>query len=690
MQFPSYIYDKRVMLELHTPVTALKMVGLTYASKLKKLGIETVGDLLYHVPSRYENYSLRSNIKALQIGERVTVIGTVKDSKNIYTKGNKKIQKIIIADSTAEIEIIWYNQPFLPKILVPGLHIAIAGIVTNFGNKKVFESPDYEIIKTSPLVHTGRLVPIYPETAGLSSKWIRSRINAIFQKFTFNIPEFLPQTILTEFQLIGRKNALMSIHFPKNEKEIEHSRKRLTFDELFILRLSGEFKRKKWQTRSVGLRFEVDKFEKKFHELITTLPFALTNAQERCINDICTDLAKIQPMNRLLEGDVGSGKTVVAAIGCYLTYLNGYTAVFMAPTEILALQHFKTISDLLKPFGVTIALVTANNKKGKTSSADVLIGTHALLSRNLKVKKLGLVIIDEQQRFGVEQRYALRKKGDNPHLLAMTATPIPRSIALTIFADLDLSVLDEMPKGRNIVKTWLVPQEKRSGAYNWIRKQINTFPKKQAFIVCPLIENSENFEAVKAVKAEYEKLKKDIYPDLKVGLMHGGLNNTQKDKVIKNFKNGKIDILVSTSVVEVGIDIPMATIMMIEASERFGLAQLHQLRGRVGRNNFQSFCLLFTNTTSQKGINRLKLMESLHSGPKLAEMDLTLRGPGELFGLRQHGDFGLKIAKFSDLETIEKSKIAVKKFINGNLKFDQFPLLREMVQKYTIQMVAPD
>lgn len=685
------------MVDLNTPVNQLIMVGPIYGAKLSKLGIKTIEDLLFHIPFRYENYSNVSTIRNLQVGEKVSTTATIASFENIYTKYGKRIQKAKISDATGEIEVTWYNQPFLKNIFHPGDKLSLSGEVKWFGKNLTFVSPEYEILKPGiPPIHTGRLVPVYPETEGLSSKWLRSRINVVLTKLSPQIPEMLPTNFLSRFNLISRKEAIYKIHFPQNYEDIEASKRRLSFDELLILQWAADIRKKEFNQKTVGHKFEVEKFKKEVDEFIQNLPFRLTEDQKKAVAEIISDLEKTKPMNRLLEGDVGSGKTVVAAISMYLTYLNGYKSVLLAPTEILAQQHYQTVSQLLSPYKIKLGLITASNRIKRQKNEDlskfnIYIGTHALLSEKLKIDDLGLIVIDEQQKFGVEQRAILRDKGKNPHVLILTATPIPRTIALTLYADLDLSVIEEMPSGRQKIKTWVVPAEKRNSAYIWIEKQIKHSDfKQQAFIICPFIEESESLETVRAAKTEFEKLQKEIFPALHLGLLHGKLTTTQKQKVMAQFKNGKIDILVSTPVVEVGIDVPTATIMMIEAADRFGLAQLHQLRGRVGRGNLQSYCLLFTESENTKTIDRLKILERVFNGPKLSEYDLKLRGAGEIFGTRQHGHFGLKFADITDLVLIEETKQAAKILAEIDPDLSQVSLLKEEVQKYTIAKVSPD
>ncbi|HEX8965392.1 MAG TPA: ATP-dependent DNA helicase RecG, partial [Patescibacteria group bacterium] len=462
------------------------------------------------------------------------------------------------------------------------------------------------------------------------------------------------------------------------------AKQRLAFDEVFLLQLAAEKKRQEWQKTRIATAFSLEKFQKEIQDFWEKLPFSLTGAQQKAIHQIFEDMEKPTPMNRLLQGDVGSGKTVVAAAGIYLAFLNKFQSVLIAPTEILAGQHYTTIIRLLEPLGVKVALATGS-KKEKTDNFDVLVGTHAVLSEKIIFKKLGFVAIDEQQRFGVEQRAILRGKGNNPHVLTMTATPIPRTVALTLYGELDLSVLDEMPKGRKTIKTWLVPNVKREAGYKWIEEKIQQ--GDQAFIICPFIEESENMTTVKAAKGEFERLQRFVFPNLKLAMLHGKMKPKEKDSVLEDFKNKKYDILVATPVVEVGIDIPNATIIVIEAAERFGLAQLHQLRGRVGRGDKQSFCLLYTESQSPQTRDRLASLEKIHNGAELAELDLKLRGPGEIYGTMQSGQRMLKIASFSDLSLIEKAKREASKIFPELTKYSE---LVKKVEEVEIKRISPD
>ncbi|KKR94422.1 MAG: RecG-like protein helicase, partial [Candidatus Roizmanbacteria bacterium GW2011_GWA1_41_13] len=562
----------------------------------------------------------------------------------------------------------------------------------------------------------GRLVPIYPETAGVSSKWLRSKIALLLKRMGNDVEEFLPQNTLNSQNLMGYKSAINQIHFPESQEQAGKARERLAFDELFLTQLASQIRKRQWKEEKTTYQIRISKHEERINEFIKNLPFTLTGAQKRCIKEILSDLSQSKPMNRLLQGDVGSGKTVVAAIAMYATHLSGYKSVLMAPTEILAQQHFRTINNLLGSIGLTVGLITGSRNRKSLNGDDkpdfdVIVGTHALLY-NQDFENLALVIIDEQHRFGVEQRARLKQKGIHPHLLSMTATPIPRSVALVIHSELDLSYIDEMPLGRKLIKTWLVPNEKREKAYEWIKNQlqitnyelkVNTKTnhklvtrnsklviKNQAFIICPLIEESdhESLQSVKAVTVEFERLQKKVFRDLKLGLLHGRIKSKEKEEILAKMNRGALDMLVATPVVEVGIDIPNATIMVIEAAERFGLAQLHQLRGRVGRNDKQSYCLLFTESTRDTTQKRLRYLESINNGAELAEIDMKLRGPGELFGTRQSGYSEFKLASLTDTALITKVRISVSDILRKDVVLA--PGLHDRIQNYIIQSVNPD
>lgn len=689
-------------MDLNTPIKKIGGIYKKYASRLEKLNIYKLEDFLFHVPFRYEDFSLISEIGKLQEGEVITIQGEIIEIKNQYIRSFRTLQKAIVEDKTGRINITWFNQPFIPKMYKAGDKISLSGKVKiNFG-KKMLENPDYELLDKQTL-HTGRLVPIYPETRGISSKWIRRQVYKILEE-NGKLEDFLPNEIKNKNDFLDLEKAISQIHFPDNFEHSVKARERLAFDELLNLQLKGILKRKDWNKKTTTKKINTKNFKDKIDKFLRSLPFELTGAQKKSIDEILNDLKSEKPMNRLLEGDVGSGKTVVSAVAMYLSYLNGLQSVIMAPTEILAQQHFNTISQLLSPFGVKVNLVTGSrntiknqesriknqakkhNSKFIIPDSSILVGTHAVLNNKINIDQLGLVVIDEQQRFGVRQRAIIREKGKSPHLLTMTATPIPRTVALTLYGDLDVSFLAELPHGRKIIKTWLVPEEKRNSAYKWIEKEIND-NRTQAFIICPFIEESETLSSVKAAAKEFERLKIQVFPKLKLALLHGKIKSKEKDKILDDFKNKKYDILVATPVVEVGIDIPNATIMVIEASERFGLSQLHQLRGRVGRKDMQSYCLLFTESKNLKTLERLRGMEKIHIGAQLAELDLKLRGPGEIYGTSQHGRKALKIASFSDFALIEKAR---KEAENIFPKLKSYPKLLEKIEKENLSEISPD
>ena len=676
-------------MNLKDHVVRLLFVGPTYAKRLEKLGITTIEDLIFHFPFRYDDFSLISPISRVQVGEIVTICGIVEKFSNTFTKTGKKIQMAEIVDDSGKIEAIFFNQMFLYRVLKKGERFNFSGKVEWFGHKRVLLSPEYEKIPNTKYqilntIHTGRLVPIYNETYGVSSKWLRSRIKTALDALGEQIEEFLPEEIVKNENLLPEKEAIEQIHFPKDKPSAQKAKYRLAFDELFLIQLASLLRKRDWEKKVLGKQFFID-FEQSM-KFVENLPFALTNAQKKCIKEILLDLQKNIPMNRLLQGDVGSGKTVVAALAAYTAFLNKSDTLFMAPTEILANQHYQTLKALLAPFNVPIKLITASHKNNETiqqlnnCSPKVIVGTHALLYQDYDPEKIGLVIVDEQHRFGVEQRKVLSEKGKAPHFLTMTATPIPRTIALTLYNDLDLSVIDEMPPGRLKVKTWVVPEIKRKKAYEWISERVKD-TQEQAFIICPFIEESETMSTVKAATKEFEILGKEIFPDLRLALIHGRVKSKEKDKILSEFKEGKFDVLVATPVVEVGIDIPNATIMMVEGAEHFGLAQLHQLRGRVGRSNLQSYCLLFTENEIPPVIRRLKSLERTDIGMELAEIDLKLRGPGEIHGTQQHGFADLRVASFTDLPLIQKTRAAAETIRSLN------SALKNKLEKYRIETV---
>lgn len=675
------------MLTSKSKVEELPFVGPVYVKRLQKLGVKTVENLLHHIPSRYMDFRETKKIRSLKVGETANIQGEIISSRNIYTKTGKKIQLVILSDGEREIQLIWFNQPYLIRNMRIGARLSVAGQVAWYVRKLALFSPEYEVLDEGQLpIHTRGLIPVYPETSGISSKWLRRRISDSYSDIEKKLNEFLPEKILKENGLLDYKKSISSIHFPKNEEEYEGGRKRLSFNELLFLHLKNLERKSDWDQNRVTHNIKMDK--KAIAEFIKNLSFKLTKPQETAIEEILSDMTKDIPMNRLLEGDVGSGKTVVAATAAFLAYINGFQSIFLAPTQILAQQHYQTLVKLFEPFKARVSLVTSNKKEEGFGKADIYVGTHALIHRKINEESVALVVIDEQHRFGVEQRLHLIKKAGKrrtaPHVLTMTATPIPRTIALTMYGDLSLSVLDELPKHRKPITTWVLGPHKRAGAYGWIDKQIEK-EKIQVFVVCPLIEESEEdtMKQVKAATVEFEALKK-VFPKRKIGLLHGRQKLTEKNEILNKFKEGKIDILVSTPVIEVGIDVPNATIMVIEAAERFGLSQLHQLRGRVGRGKKKSYCLVFTESRSKKSRERLTALKSAMTGFKLAELDLQMRGPGEIFGLRQHGFPELKIASWQDVSLIKKTRQVAKNAIANPKEYSKLFL------KFNEQEVVPN
>lgn len=686
------------------------------AKRLQKLDIKTVNDLINHFPFRHEDYSQITPIQLTQPEEKVTLIGQITKISSNYTRSSKQksIQKAILEDDTGKINLIWFNQPYLKENLPPPILVSVSGEIKKRGNQKQIIFPDYEILDKGKKVSqysigeeatkdTGRLVPIYPTTYGISNKYLRKIINRVLPKINNKIDEPLPTEIITSYHLIPKREAIIKIHFPENKKALKKAKQRLAFEELFLIHLKHLWRKQKWQKKQPAPK--LGKETEKIRKFTQILPFQLTSAQKEAIKEITADLSQNWAMNRLLQGDVGSGKTVVAAIAVLQTTLNDYQSVFMAPTEILAQQHFKTLKNLLKPFKIKSKLMTSStltsNTQHVTRNTQLIIGTHALIHKHAQFNQVGLVIIDEQHRFGVAQRGKLIKKAQlsdkdqlSPHILTMTATPIPRTITLTVYGDLDVSTLDEMPAGRKPVKTSFISNKKRPDCYQWIRKSIKAGKQKgrkatQGFIICPLVEESENLESVKAATEEYQRLSKEIFPNLKLGLVHGQMKSDQKEKVLRKVHQGDIDILVATPVVEVGIDIPNVKFIIIEAANRFGLAQLHQLRGRVGRGEDQAYCFLFAEKIGKKAKKRLRAMENINDGLKLAEIDLKIRGPGEIYGTKQHGYPELKIADYNNLALIEKTRHAAKKLIQKSSQLKKYPKLAKIIkQKYSDKPLA--
>ena len=683
------------------PITTVKGISATLAAKFKKLGVSTVRDLLYFFPNRHLDYSQRKYIAQLSEGEEETIIANVWQAQEVYL-GGRRSTEAIVGDETGNVRVVWFNNPYLAKKLATNTRIVISGRVGLFKGSYVFQSPEWELVGDEDLIHTGRLVPLYPLTQGLRSRQVRKLMKEVIDQWARSLVDFLPSEVKKRRNLLELPQAISQAHFPDDETLKAQARVRLAFDELFLLQLGVLNKKRDWQETQPG--HPLSPRAEVLDSLLAALPFTLTPAQQRVLGELLTDLNKSKPMSRLLQGEVGSGKTVVAT-ACLLTAVaNGYQGAFMAPTEILAEQHLATMRQLLSRVGeeaqaedsvhsyagllprpVTVALLIGDTKLKRKQqlqeyirdgTIDIVIGTHALIQKEVAYHQLGLAVIDEQHRFGVEQRSALRQKGFNPHVLVMTATPIPRTLALTLYGDLDLSVIDQLPPGRQVVKTkWLKPGQ-RASAYAFLRRQVGE--GHQAFIICPLVEESEVIQA-RAATAEYERLSREVFPDLKLGLIHGRMSAADKDKIMRRFRASELDILVSTPVVEVGIDVSNATVMLVESADRFGLSQLHQFGGWVGRGPDQSYCMLLAQNPSEVGRERLDIIEKTQDGFQLAEEDLKLRGPGEFFGTRQSGLPDLKMAKLSDVPLLELARSeAIRLFeIDPKLRKPEHELLRK-------------
>ncbi len=666
-------------------VASLKGVGPKFAYLLNKLGIYSVFDLISFYPKKYIDYSSHSLIKDLRVGENVTIYGTITALKTFTTKNGLTIIKVTITDSSASLELNFFysklNRYSMEryKAQFPKLSgIIVSGTVKrdNYTNKLTIDKPQYQIVNDENFetdnLNLGRIVPVYPLVENLNIKALRKAVNSALDKYCSNIQNLLPADIIEKYDMDNKEQALRVIHFPNSQDELEKARFTLVFEELFLLQIKLFSIRAKNEKsyNTVSLEIKEDGLVKKF---IKSLPFELTGAQIRAINEILNDVNSNKPMQRLLQGDVGSGKTVVACIMLLAAIENGFQAAIMAPTEILAQQHFNNFIKWLAPMGVNVALFTSSNTKKQRNKLEkdlrngqinIAVGTHALIQDNVEFNNLGAIVIDEQHRFGVKQRNMLKNKAKIPQTLTMTATPIPRTLALTVHGDLDLTIIDELPKGRKPVKTALLKQSQYRQALNLIKDEVNN--GHQAYIVFPLIDESETLSA-KAATKEAEELQNGYFKDLKVGLLHGKMKTDEKDKVMNDFKNKVYDVLVATTVVEVGVDVPNATVIVIENAERFGLSQLHQLRGRVGRSDVQSYCLLVSSTRNEETLHRLNVLVQTNDGFVIAEKDLEIRGPGEFLGVKQSGLVELRLADLTrDLPILELARNEAHEWVNSH------------------------
>lgn len=690
---------------LSTPLNAIPSIKPFHLTRLKKLGVFSVSDLLYHFPARYDDFSLCISISQVTPGTACTIEGTVKtfSSKKSWRK-KLLISEATIEDKTGTIRALWFGQKFLDKLLVPGNIIRLSGKTVFKDGEVFFSSPECESVHRNA-THTAGLIPVYPETEGLTSKWIRWQIQTILPRIQF--PEDpIPEDIRTRLHLPSQKNAFRYIHTPPTKKHGLLAQKYFAFEEMFLLQIFSLHQR---HTRAQETATAFPENKESYSLFKKSLPFTLTDDQEKSITSIILDLSKTYPMNRLLNGDVGSGKTVVAAIASRHVALQSYQTALLAPTEVLALQHFHSFRSLLQKENISIGLLTHAYQyifypgksdfetirrpqyinAIKSGLIDIVIGTHALIQKDVFFKKLALIIIDEQHRFGIAQRAHLQNLSKDiqdglpqsiPHLLTMTATPIPRTLSLAFFGNLDVSLLKTMPKNRVPIVTKIIPPQGREEIYHFIKKNISE--KRQGYIILPFVEESEAILDVKAAITEHTRLQKDVFPELTLGLLHGRMKSIEKEQVMRDFKEGRIDILVSTSVVEVGVDVPNATIMLIENADRFGLSQLHQFRGRIGRGIHQSYCFLFSSDDAKAPSKRMRILEKTLDGFIIAEEDMKLRGPGQFLGTRQSGLPDVAMENMGNMRLITLAQKEAQNLLKEDPHLTNYPMLKEALSSF--------
>jgi ATP-dependent DNA helicase RecG len=678
---------------LETEVKYVKGVGDKLAQVLSKLNLYTLGDLLFHLPRRYEDRRQFRKIAHARPSDAVTVSGKLVTVDNVKVR-SLTLTKAYLDDGSGVLELVWYNQPYMKDTLnkLRNSQIVAYGVVKESPYGLQMETPEWEDLPDGAdpdsLLSVNRIVPIYPLTEGIRQKRMRQILwNAV--QYAHLAPEILPRSVRERLGLMPIQQAIAQIHFPDSEQAIDPARQRLVFEEFFLMQLGVGLQRQRTrQERGIAMRIDADRLNEMLHRIV---PFELTNAQKRVISEIWGDMAQPHPMNRLLQGDVGSGKTIVAAAAILAAIDNQYQAAMMAPTEILAEQHYINLHRLFQPLGISVELLVGrlSNKQRQqareriaTGRGMVAVGTHALIQEGVSFARLGLAIVDEQHRFGVLQRAALRDKGTMPHVLVMTATPIPRTLTLTLYGELDVSIIDELPPGRKPVRThWKTPEE-RLKVYEGVRKLIQE--GRQAYVICPLIDESDKLQ-VRAAEAMAEHLQKDVFPDLRVGLLHGRMKPAEKEAVMDAFRAGELQILVSTTVIEVGVDVPNAAAIVIEDADRFGLAQLHQLRGRVGRSDHQSYCILIANPKSDDGQRRMEIMTRTNNGFLIAEEDLRIRGPGEIYGTRQSGMPSFRVADLvKDMRLLEVARQEAFHLLESDpdLSRPEHAALREAVERF--------
>lgn len=654
------------MNNLNKEIQFVKGIGPKRAEKLHKLNIFTLKDLIYYFPRQYEDRSKVKKINQLENEDKVTVKGIITKMDSYNPKKGMKIIRMDMRDDTGYIKLSFFNQEYIKKAFKSGDSIVVFGKVKIENNFKELVPIEIEHYSSKPQ-SACKIEPVYPLTYGLSNRELQGIIKSVLTKEEFKIKEYLPRYILEKYKLCGIDFAVRNIHSPSNKESLKIALYRLVFEEFLILQL-GLFYFKSGINESRGIEFEENE---KLNDIIESLPFKLTKAQNRALSEITQDMTSSKVMNRLVQGDVGSGKTVVALLALASAVLNGYQGALMAPTEILASQHYDSFKEILECFNIKSELLVGSLtkkqkekvlEKVKNQDVDILIGTHALIEDKVEFKNLGIVITDEQHRFGVRQRGRLSNKGNSPDILVMTATPIPRTLALILYGDLDISIIDELPPGRQPIETIAIEHKRRNEAYeNLVRSEVQK--GRQVYVVCPLVEESEKIEATAASEL-VEELKREFFSDLRVGLLHGKMRPSEKDAIMDDFKNKKLDILVSTTVIEVGVNVPNATLMIIENAERFGLAQLHQLRGRVGRGKHKSYCILIYNSKTEVCKERMAIMEETTDGFKISQKDLEIRGPGEFFGTRQHGLPELKVANiFKHIKILKQAQLEARYII---------------------------
>lgn len=676
------------MLDLYKDIQYVKGIGPKKADKLNKLGIFTLKDLLYYFPRQFEDRNNLKKIAQLEDDEKVTIKAVISSINTFSPKEGMTLTKIDVKDETGSAKLVFFNKSYIKNTFRPGDSILVFGKVKKKFNNLELTSCELEYLTNSPK-NTCRFMPVYQLTYGVTNKEIMSIIRTVLEDKELIIQEYMPKRIIEKYRLCNIDFAVRNIHSPSNKESLKIALYRIVFEELLILQL-GLFVFKSGRNKEDGIKFEISKDLKN---ITSSLPFKLTKAQNRALDEIIQDMNSDKIMNRLVQGDVGSGKTVVALLALANCVLNGYQGALMAPTEILAGQHYISLTESLKDFGINVGLLIGSLTKKqkdtvleqiKNNEIDILIGTHALIEDKVEFNNIGLVITDEQHRFGVMQRSKLSMKGANPDILVMTATPIPRTLALILYGDLDISIIDELPPGRQPIETFAIEKNKRDRAYNnLVRREVEA--GRQVYIVCPLVEESEAIEAKSAVEL-VEELRAEYFQDLRLGLLHGKMKSSEKDEVMGRFKNKEIDILVSTTVIEVGVNVPNATLMIIENAERFGLAQLHQLRGRVGRGSHKSYCVLIYDSKTEVCRQRMAIMEETNDGFKISEKDLEIRGPGEFFGTRQHGLPELKVANLFKHIKILKLAQQEARYILGednNLQLkENMPLKKEIIDKF--------